>query len=321
MPLKPCLNLLLLAVCLPAFFGCAAGASQDTETDASADTTRFGGPVAAGLIQYDPIQEASGIVASRKNPGVLWVHNDSGDAPRLFALTTSGEHLGVYILDSAAAQDWEDIALGPGPEPGQDYLYVGDIGDNEARRDLKQVYRVPEPLVEAGQTPLDTTLTGTATITLRYPDGPADAETLLLDPLTKDLYVITKRSTEVIVLRAAFPPSTTDPIEMQPTATLRLEPVPGASAGGQGAVAGDIAPSGLEVLIKTYSKVYYWSRSSGADALFASPSITLPYVPEPQGEAIGWAADGSGYFTLSEEARSIPATLYFYPRLSEANEP
>ena len=96
-----------------------------------------------------------------------------------------------------------------------------------------------------------------------------------------------------------------------------LDPVPGASSGGQGAVAGDIAPTGLEVLVKTYTSVYYWSRGSGAETRFAHPSITLPYAFEPQGEAIAWAADSSGYYTVSEEARSIPATLYFYPRLSE----
>ncbi len=315
MSLSKPLTFVLFALSLATLLGCEQGVSQDMT--APTDTTSFGGPIVAGLVQHDPIREASGLVASRKNPGVLWVHNDSGDAPRLFAMTTTGEHLGVYTITDAEARDWEDMALGPGPEPGQDYLYIGEIGDNRAQYDLKYVYRVPEPVVDATrtQTPIDTTLTGTDTITLRYPEGPSDAETLLVDPLTKDLYILTKRSTQVRVYRAAYPPSTTETIEMEQTATLTLDPVPGASAGGQGAVAGDIAPTGLEVLVKTYTSVYYWSRSSGAEALFAHPSTTLPYVFEPQGEAIAWAADSSGYYTVSEEARSIPATLYFYPRL------
>jgi hypothetical protein len=304
----------LLVAMLPALFGCEAGASQDGT--APPDTVRFGEPVVAGTVRHDPIQEASGLVASRKNAGVLWTHNDSGDAPRLYALTTDGAHLGVYTIDGAEARDWEDLALGPGPEPGRDYLYIGDIGDNEARHDLKYVYRVPEPVVDAAHAPVDTTLAGAAVIMLRYPAGPADAETLLLDPLTRDLYVITKRSTDVKVYRAAYPPSTTDIIEMDSVTTISLDPVLGASPDGQGAVAGDIAPSGFEVLLKTYTKVYYWSRPSGTAPLFADPPRRLPYVPEPQGEAIAWAADGSGYYTVSEEARSIPATLYFYPRLS-----
>ena len=273
-----------------------------------------GGPVPAGVVQYDPLREASGLVASRAHAGVLWAHNDSGDEPRLYALTTSGRHLGVFTLDGAEARDWEDLAIGPGPEPGVDYLYAGDIGDNEAQQELKYVYRVTEPVVDADQAPVDTTLTGVSTVTVRYPDGPSDAETLLVDPLTSDLYVITKRSTEVAIYRAAAPQSTSDVIDMERAGTLSLARVPAAPAAGQGAVGGDIAPSGLEVLLKTYVKVYYWKRASSAEALFASSPQTLPYVPEPQGEAIAWAADESGYFTLSEEAPSIPATLYFYPR-------
>jgi hypothetical protein len=283
-------------------------------TPATPDAAPFGRPVSAGVVQYDPLVEASGLVASRTHPGVLWSHNDSGDGPHLFALTTSGGHLGVFTLAGAEARDWEDIAIGPGPEPGVDYLYAGDIGDNDSQRDLTFVYRVAEPAVDIDQAPVETTLTGVSTITLRYPDGPSDAETLLVDPLTGDLYVITKRSTEVAVLRAAAPQSTTDVIVMERAGTLSLARVPFAPAAGQGAVGGDIAPSGLEVLLKTYLEIYYWKRASGAEALFAHPSVTLPYVPEPQGEAIAWAADGSGYFTLSEETPSIPATLYFYPR-------
>ena len=274
----------------------------------------FGGPVSAGVVQYEPLREASGLVASRSHPGVLWAHNDSGDEPRLYALTTSGRHLGVFTLDGAEARDWEDLAIGPGPDPGVDYLYAGDIGDNESQQDLKYVYRVAEPAVDADQAPVDTILTGLSTITVRYPDGPSDAETLLVDPLTSDLYVITKRSTEVAIYRAAAPQSTSDVIDMERAGTLSLARVPAAPAAGQGAVGGDIAPSGLEVLLKTYVEVYYWKRASIAEALFARSPETLPYVPEPQGEAIAWAADESGYFTLSEEARSIPATLYFYPR-------
>jgi hypothetical protein len=274
----------------------------------------FGGPVSTGVVQHAPLREASGLVASRRHPGVLWSHNDSGDGPRLFALTTSGEHLGVFTLDGADARDWEDLAIGPGPELGVDYLYAGDIGDNESQRELTHVYRVAEPAVDVDQVPVNTALTGVSTITLRYPDGPSDAETLLVDPLTSDLYVITKRSTEVAFYRATAPQSTTEVIVMERAGTLSLARVPLAPAAGQGAVGGDIAPSGLEVLLKTYVEVYYWKRASGAESLFAHRSVTLPYVPEPQGEAIGWAADGSGYFTLSEEAPSIPATLYFYPR-------
>ena len=315
MALRRSLLLVLFAVGLS---GCPS--SEPPDADVAFDQTIFGGPEMMGLLEHNPIREASGIVASRANPDVLWTHNDSGDEPRLYAFNTRGEHLGVYTLEGAEARDWEDIALGPGPEPGQAYLYIGDIGDNYQQYEVTYVYRVPEPVVDAQQAPLDTTLADVATIRLRYPDGRYDAETLLLDPLTKDLYVITKRSTQVGVYRTAFPPSTTAVNDLEPVMQLALARVPDASSGGQGAVAGDISPSGLEVLIKTYDRVYYWSRDSTAAPLFATTPVTLPYDVEPQGEAIGWAGDGNGYFTISEEARSIPATLYFYPRLSPLGE-
>ena len=314
-------TLLLLGLGLIAW-GCEARASQEARPPdalslgsvASPGAVGFGGPEPAGLVRHDPLREASGLVASRAHPGVLWAHNDSWDGPSLYALTTDGRHLGTYTLIGAEARDWEDLAIGPGPEAGVDYLYVGDIGDNDAQQDLKYVYRVAEPAVDSGQAPTETLLTGVSKMTLRYPDGPSDAETLLVDPLTGDLYVITKRSTDVAIYRAASPIPTSDVIVMERAGTLSLPRVAGAPAAGQGAVGGDISPSGLEVLLKTYAAVYYWHRGSVAEALFAHPYQTLPYVPEPQGEAIAWAADGSGYFTLSEEPRSIPATLYFYPR-------
>jgi len=103
--------------------------SYATETD-------FGNQVDLGLIGYDAISEASGIAASRSNPDVLWTHNDGGDSPRLFAFNTQGKHLGVYSIAGVSNRDWEDMAIGPGPIDGQQYLYIGEIGDNDAQYDL-----------------------------------------------------------------------------------------------------------------------------------------------------------------------------------------
>ena len=99
----------------------------------AAQSGEFGPGRRAGIVRSELIREASGIVASRRNPGVLWVHNDSGDMARVFAITASGEFLGVCNIAGATARDWEDIAIGPGPDPDQHYLYLGDIGDNQAK--------------------------------------------------------------------------------------------------------------------------------------------------------------------------------------------
>ena len=117
---------------------------------------QFGVRVDLGIIQSSQIKEASGIAASRKNPGVLWTHNDSGGKNRLFAFDTLGSNLGYYMLAGAQNHDWEDIALGPAAGTNDSYLYVADIGDNSLSRDVKFIYRVREPRVSVGQAHVDT---------------------------------------------------------------------------------------------------------------------------------------------------------------------
>lgn len=160
-----------------------------------------------GTIQSFYIDEASGIAASRKNDDVFWTLNDSGDSPRIFAFNSNGAHLGIYNLSPAFNNDYEDIAIGPGPTDGVDYLYIGDIGDNSAVRSTIKVYRVPEPTVDKNQSPINVNLTNVETITLRYHDGARDAETLMIDPITKDIYIISKRETYSRVYLEMYPQS------------------------------------------------------------------------------------------------------------------
>ena len=275
---------------------------------------QFGERVDLGLVEYAAITEASGIVASRKNPGVLWVHNDSGQDNVVYALTTQGKHLGSYKLQGVKNRDWEDIALGPGPQPGQHYLYIGEIGDNRARYDRKYIYRVAEPRVTVSQTPGEWVLSHIDTIPIRYADGRRDAETLFIDPLSKDLYIVSKREAQVGVYRAPYPQSTTNTTTLERVATLSLNK---AATNGAWLVGGDMSPAGTAILLKSYLGVYYWARTANQsvpEALAAAP-LVLPYFPEPQGEAISWAADEDGYYTVSEEKDNIAAHLYFYPRL------
>src|SRR5215213_7691535 len=89
--------------------------------------TSFSAGVQTGTIQNSLITEASGIAASRINSNVLWTHNDSGNPAQLFAMTPAGTNLGTYSITGASNDDWEDIAIGPGPAFGAQYLYIGDI--------------------------------------------------------------------------------------------------------------------------------------------------------------------------------------------------
>jgi hypothetical protein len=268
----------------------------------------FGNRIDLGLIEYDQINEASGIAASRKNPGVLWTHNDSGDPNRVFAFNNHGQHLGVYYIDGAGARDWEDMTVGPGPDSGKQYLYIGDIGDNIAQFDIKYIYRVPEPDVDSNQTPIVTTLYGTEVIAFKYPDGIHNAETLMLDPLNKDIYIVSRSLSSSKVYRAPYPQSTTDTLLLEYKITLDSTRYTG----------GDISPSGFEILIKTYFNIFYWYREPEQElweALAVEP-IIVPYIWESQGEAVGCEPkEFGGYYTISEERLAIPAHLYFYPRL------
>ena len=289
----------------------ACGQSTVAPTSSTNTTASFGAPIDRGTLGNPEINEASGLVASRKNSGSLWTHNDSGGQPTLYLISEDGTNRFAGSLLGAKNRDWEDIAVGPGPVADESYVYVGDIGDNNAQHNIKTIYRFVEPLVADS-------LSGDAirpvdAIRFVYPDGPRDAETLLLDPLTKDLYVLSKRDKFVRVYRAAFPQNTKsiDTLEL-------LGQLPRQQVGIlEQLVGGDVSADGKEVLLKSYVQVFYWQRADGQTSLFdllqTEPKV-LTYQPEPQGEAIGFAADGSGYFTLSEAQSGIEPRLYFYPR-------
>lgn len=274
-----------------------------------AQQPEFGTRVDRGLVENDDINEASGIAASRRNPGILWTHNDSGDSTRVFAVGPNGENLGEFFLSGASARDWEDIAVGPGPKADVSYLYVGEIGDNNAQYETKRIYRVAEPDVDQSAEPSTHTLEHVGTITYVYPDGPRDAEALMVDPLTRDIYIVSKREESVRVYRAAYPQSTTETITLEHVATLE---------GLTFITGGDISKDGMHILLKDYQTIFYWYRQedeSVAEA-FARKPINPPYTLEPQGEGIAWSIDEAGYFTLSEEPQGIAAHLYFYPQLN-----
>jgi hypothetical protein len=258
----------------------------------------------AGVVKSDLITEASGIVASRQNPGVLWVHNDSGDKPRIYAINTKGDLLGICNIGGATATDWEDIAIGPGPDPNRQYLYIGDTGDNQAKRPEVVVYRVPEPKMDAGVAFGMMPIGPAEAIRLTYPGGPRDAETLLVDPLTRDIYIIAKRELFSRVYRAGFPQSTTQTTQMETVTTLSW----GFATGG------DVSPDGREVIVRGMFNASLWTRPAGEPLwhAFSGKQVFLPLAHEPQGEAICFDSQGLGYFTISE---GVHPPLYYVPRV------
>lgn len=262
----------------------------------------YSDPHALGTLDNSEINEASGLVASQVHPFLLYTHNDSGGDPDIYMIDTLGRYQGKIHLEGAENKDWEDIAIGPGKEAGLSYLYVGDIGDNDAKRDIVQVYRFPEP----GQLQ-DEINVKPERLTLRYPDGPRDSETLLVDPWNGDLLVLSKRDTSNTLYRAAAGRLDAGEIILEKVMKLPVTM----------AVGGDISADGKQILIKNYWAVYYWEREEGeslTEALKRKP-VQLPYKPEPQGEAIGFSANGDRYYTLSESRFRIKPVLYQYHNL------
>lgn len=265
--------------------------------------TCFGPAQQVGSVAAPALLECSGVAASRANAGVLWTHNDSPDIKRLFAISPLGTELAQFILPAASQVDWEDIAIGPGPAPAQDYLYVGDIGDNASARASVVVYRVAEPMVDSMITTGTANLAGVEAFTLAYPDGPRDAETLMADPQTGDFYIVQKVVAASAGLYRKPAPHVAGASVLVRVATIN----PGLAATG-----GDISPTGDSILIRTYGGAKFWPRPLAGNLwdAFAGPPAQVALISEPQGESIGFADDESGFYTLSEGAAQ---PIYFYP--------
>src|SRR4051794_8271781 len=239
----------------------------------------FTSGVEVGKISDPAVVELSGIAASRAHPGVLWVHNDSGGAPEVEALTSEGAPLSHYAIEGATATDWEDIAIGPGPGSDRDrpYLYIGDIGDNLEQRDHVTVYVVAEPA--AAPDGRGGSLPTAKQLTIRYPDGPANAESLFVDPVTGDLYIVTKVTFgKSRVLRAsAATVARGGEVTMQDVGGFEVRNL---------VTGADMSPDGSTILVRTYASVLAFRRDVSATvaSAFTKRPCTAPSVQERQGE-------------------------------------
>lgn len=260
-------------------------------------------------ISFPPnlIDEASGMAHSKNLPGYVWVHQDSQAPASVYLLSQDGNVLKEYPLPGTHNRDWEDMASGPGPDPGAHYLYIGDIGNNNTPSQSEfTIYRVRElsSIQQLAYSPEDV-----ETLRFRYPDGQHDSETLLVDPVTKDLYIVSKETQQAQLYRLAYPQSTTEVMTAEWLGTLPFVAL---------ATSGDISKNGDEILIRTYLSVYYWKKRANqtiGQALTATAQKQLAVELEPQGEAICFDANAAGFYTLSERrAGSTPVTLNYYKR-------
>ena len=317
----------MCAVALVLASGCRSGGSGDAGLDdplAEAPVTTAAsspGPAPVGGYQAstvlgqiaDPaIGESSGLAASRRNPGLLWTHNDSGDEPFVYCIDLQARSCGAWRVTGAEAFDWEDMAAGPGPgaRSGEPYLYLGDVGDNIDQRTEIVVYRVPEPAV-GGNGPAPTRASPAATapaeaLRLRYPDGPHNAEAMMVHPVSGDVYVVSKDAQAARVYKAAAPLDAARPATMTQVGTIRLG---SGTRGLEQVTGGDVSPDGRRVALSTYAQGYELELPGDAtafDDIWAQRPVPVTLGPRLQGEAIAYRLDGKALLTTSEIA---PAPL------------
>ena len=265
----------------------------------------FGPPTTIATLQNKSITESSGLVASRTTPGAYWTHNDDG--PFIYAINERGASLGVFRLDGAKAHDWEDISIGPGPERGKSYLYIGDIGDNNAVRSEIVVYRIVEPTLtaeSANSTEARPVKTESAeALRLRYPDGKFDAESLIVHPATGNIYIVTKVPlVNPVVYEAAAPLNLGTVITMKRIGEVRVPSLFGGVLTGA-----SISPDGRRVAFCDYFQGYELvlpAKSSDFNDIWKQRMTGFDLGKREQGEAIAYRFDGKGFLATSEGARS-----------------
>ncbi|MGN6687631.1 MAG: hypothetical protein ACTHK1_08855 [Actinomycetales bacterium] len=275
----------VMAVALLGTLGAAAPAGTHADSGGSPSSSVSPSRAANVLFRIaDPaIGESSALAVSTRIPDVLWTLNDSGNAPILYALDRAGRTAGTIRLD-VDSRDWEALTVGPGHT-----LWVGDIGDNSRTRSRGiLVHRLTEP----AQLDPDRALTVTpTTYRLRYPDGPHDAEALLVEA-DGSLDVITKDIFGGAVYRADRP----NP--RQPTIMRRIADAPPIITDATQ------TPDG-RVILRSYTDAYVYDAPGGR----LLTSFGLP--AQPQGEGI---ASDSQHLYLSSEGLHSAVLVIPLPR-------
>lgn len=232
--------------------------------------------------------ESSGIARSIDRPDLWFTHNDSGGAPELFSFDLTSDNVAFYPVMGAEAVDWEDLASGPCPGGNGACLYIADIGDNLERRERVQIYAVAEPQ-EPGPVAV------LATWSIKYPEGPRDAETLLVHPQSGAMTIVTKSMAgRSQVLRIPPMPGEVDAILID---NIQFS---GDNKWDRTITAGDWSPDGSRVVVRSYLAAYEWTVDKARpDAHWPLTPTHIPLPRERQGEAIAYLPDGR-LFTSSE---------------------
>jgi len=250
------------------------------------------------LVRVNELAEASGIAASRRNAGTFWAINDSGQ-PIIYALDAKGAVTGFVRVTGATLEDWEAIAVGPCGSGT--CLFVGDIGDNDASRKQITIYRVPEPAPGDDVTAMADVFHAT------YPDGPQDAESLLITP-DGSMFIVTKGVKGSVALYRV-------PRDLRPGASAQLQRVakprePGKSPNSDRITDAAASPRGDWIVLRTNRSVtFHHTKELLAGNWRPASVVDLADLDEPQGEGVTFADDNTLVVVGEGGGKSGPGTL------------
>lgn len=296
--------------------GSVVDASLPVDAGMCPACTTYSSAMSLGVTDGTILTEASGIAASRVHPGIVYTHNDEG--LRYYALNASAAIVATVILDDephcgggASRCDAEDIAVGPCGD-GTSCVYLGNTGVNASGDpSTHAIYRRRE----------EATLSGTSTVAFDklsyvFPDGNHNSEAFVVHPTTGEIYVITKRTDDASQPSQVYRfPMPTSGLVGGMTYTLVHVTSDLSRFAGELITGADIQACGTRMLIRTYGHVYELTQSGASfESIFVATSgstRTLPVASDSGGEAVGYAADGASYYTITEHVAAT-TPLYHY---------
>lgn len=274
----------------------------------AADPT-FTGPFAAGKLEAPPNQEASGLAASRRSKDILWTHDDSGGAPMLYAVDTSGRKRGAIVVTGTRNEDWEDVAAFQ--RDGKPWLLVADTGDNDAKRESVRIHVLEEPPTAELDPQKSLQVAPAYTLKIRYEDGPRDCESVAVDATEGAIYLLSKRDAPPRLYRIPLGPSrekhvTARRIGQVPelAGTSPIDAIFKHLAGKKAAwpTAMDFSSDGRLALVLTYGAPVVFVREGKEPwaETFKREPIRLLFHGLPQAEGACFTPDGRSIYVVSE---------------------
>ena len=230
--------------------------------------------ISSGTISDRNIGEASGMAVSLIYKDIVWVINDSGNSPSIYALNPKGEVIGTFNIQGVSNNDWEDLASFK--YEGKPYILIADVGDNAAKRKAYFLHFIEEPDIEKTSDEFLLTVKPSWSMTYTYDDGPRDCESVAVDVVSEKILLLSKRDIPPILYEL--------PLTKQKNAVARrcaeIKPLPRRSQDNteyskysNQPTAMDISSDGLSTVVLTYDHAFYFSKEKSSDwkTVFSGP--------------------------------------------------